>query len=488
MTRAEPESEWCRRLSEAIMEGRFVEDPGLWRPHYETCSRCRGAVEGYRLLRRLIDLSRPAGGPAKPPGPAAEPPQLLASAFARYHRHRSSRRVAITLVALLAVALGLWASLGRGGAGDVTLRTDPERALNYAAHLYDQLSPQGKPSQVGRLAADPELERQYVEALSHPSAVVRRVAYLMLALGGRPVPARETRRLLEEARPEMERPVELAGAGDSGRHVAAALEQGRANLIRTVLGGLAGTSTGQSATVPASVLVSYLSDGDAGVREAALVALDRDETFEPGPEVEQALRLDPQLAVRRWAGMLILRRKGSAGQDLLVRHFATHDDTQVEAALADRLGRSAAALDLARRRLSDPATGAVLALRHAHALVKAGERIDAQSVLDRDLSADDEAAFRLALLAAEAGWDQHRDVLQARWRESRGVHRLSAGATLARWDVAVGTLARLDLALEILADGRNPAARPVLRELEAHADPAIRARAVEIAAQWGSRR
>ena len=49
---------WCLRLEEAVLEGRFLEDPGFWRPHVEQCSTCREVVEGVFLLRDSIGRAR----------------------------------------------------------------------------------------------------------------------------------------------------------------------------------------------------------------------------------------------------------------------------------------------------------------------------------------------------------------------------------------------------------------------------------------------
>lgn len=490
MRHPEPLGEWCRRLEEAVLDGRLGEDPALWSHHYERCDRCRATVEGYLILRRLVEMSRTPTPPAAPShqGPVLEPPASLLAAFDRARRRRQRQRASLATLAILLLAVGAWALLRSGqGPAEAPAEAPPE-AIVYARQLFDRLNPPGAPSQVMRLSREPELEREYLAALRHPSSVVRRIAFMQLAQASRPVPAEETRRLLAEAQPTLERPVELAAAGDVARQVGEALERGRANLLRSVLEGLRLAPDDPAARVPASVLLPYVADPDARVREAALLALGRDPTFKPGVEVQRLLASDPEPVVRREAAGLIASRGGEAGRAFLVEHFSTRSDPEVEAWAADVLGDGPAAKALSRRRLADATCPTGLALAHALHLVRAGEPVDPDRSLDRWLASGDEDAAMLSYVASEAGWDRHRPRLQERWRAARGQGRQGMGASLARWDAGSKDPSRRPWLFEILEDGRNPALRDVLQSLQEHADPEVRARADEIARRWAASR
>jgi hypothetical protein len=305
---------------------------------------------------------------------------------------------------------------------------------------------------------------------------------MVLAIAGRPVPIEETLRLLREAWPGLEAPLVIASAGDAGRRLAEALAAGRENLLGTVLEFLPATTAQSGEKVPVDVLLPYVHDPAERVRVAALSLLERDAGFVAGPEIE-ALLGDPSLEVRKAAAALLAVR-GRGGQARLVEHFRTRSDPEVEAWAAGLLGHGPAAKALARQRLSDPACPVSLALAQALQLVRAGEPLDPSAQLGRWLAAGDEDAAMLAYVASEAGWVEHRDRLQARWRAAQGAGRQRMGASLARWDFASQDAKRVVGLFEILSDGRNPALRDVLTSLQGNTDRRVRERADEVARRW----
>lgn len=489
-----PLGEWCRRLDEAIVDGRFGEDPRLWGEHLAACPRCRATAEGYRLLRGLIDRSQPQGPDGTPPPAGAEPPQAVVAAFATWRRHRRRRLVGACAAGAAGIAVAGWLLLRPPSAGEPTpgapypaslaSSTDPADALRYAASLHRRAMPDPVTHRIECFKKDPALEREFLEALRHPSAVVRRIAYAHLAGAGRPVPVEETVRLLREARPGLEKPLELAAAGDAGRHLAEALEQGRANLLTSVLDGLAGTTAAVERKVPADVLLPYVDDASARVRAAALYALAQDLAYVPGREIETRVASDPDLEVRRAAAALIVDRGGVAGREWLVGSFTRRPDPEVEVTVVPSLGTSEVALAFSQARMEDPATPAVLALHHARRLQKVGHPLDAERLVALGLQGDDHAASLAALLASAGGWTQHRAALMERWRRSSGVHQSNFGNLLAKWYLASDEPQRFERCFEILEAGFSLGGRDVLKALRQQSDPEVRRRAEQIAERW----
>jgi len=482
--RREPESDACRRLGDAIVDGRYAEDPAAWTAHADACARCRPRVAGYRRLRALLEASRPAD-PTTTERPA-DPACVWTAASDRFHRRRRRQRLAgwcaAALVPAVALVVALRPAADRPAADRPAIGRDDPAA--YARSLTERaLRAGGASVDLGRLGSDfePELRR----ALDHPAPAVRRIAFSILALASRPVEADDVERLLRDAAPNLEAPVEVAGATDPRRQVAEALERGRTASLTSVLGLLPAVVTQRGASIPVHLVAPYLTDRDAEVRRLALMALAFEGSYAPDPQVVTLLRQDPSEEVRSAAAYLLARHdRGEA----LAAHFEHVDDANVEASVATILGAGPRARALGLRRVAEATTALPVALAHALALARQRAAFGHADVAARALASGDAAiAWRLSTCAAVGDWRELRTPLQRAWRTAPGLHRLNLAAALARWDVSVGTPERLEMALELLADTRNPAADDALVALERATDPTIRRLAAEIRQTWERR-
>ncbi len=475
----EPESDACRRLGDALVDGRYAEDPGAWAAHAEACPRCRARVAGYRRLRTLLDASRPAAPTSTEP--PADPARAWTAASGRFHRHRRRQRLVAGCGTALVLAVALGVALQPTTDRPTVGRDDP---VAYARTLTDRVvRPGGAPVDLGPPGSD--FERELRRALDHPAPAVRRTAFRILTLAGRPVDADDVERLLRDAAPNLEAPVELAGISDPQRYVAEALERGRTASLTSVLGLLPAVAAQRGAPIAIDVVEPFLSDRDAEVRRLALMALAVEPTYAANPRSWTLLRDDPSEEVRIAAAYLLARR---AEGEALAAHLEQVGDPTVEAYIATLLGEGPRAEALALRRVAEPSTPLPVALAHALALARRRTTFDHAGLAARALATDDPLiACQVANCAAAGDWRELRTPLQGAWQTATGIARLNLASTLARWDVRVGSLDRLETALELLADTRNLAANDVLAALERASDPGIRSRAAEIRQAWQRR-
>ena len=117
----------CERLAGAIADGRYLEDPDVWREHVEDCASCRELVQGLLALRvRIESASLQAREESASPETGEA---LITEAFRRYRRRRNVEGLSLGIVLLLGLALGLTFLLrDSSSVGE----TDP---IAYAARL-----------------------------------------------------------------------------------------------------------------------------------------------------------------------------------------------------------------------------------------------------------------------------------------------------------------------------------------------------------------
>lgn len=476
------DSEWCRRLGEAIADGRFLEDPSIWMDHLRTCEECSRRAEGVLLLRQRIDAAN-REVPEPPPGPGREH-QVIAEAFRRYRRYRRNRTT-------LLLGLGILLLLGLGGFW--ALRPTPQAPSDpvaYAQQLYDRVFP--GPSDVDRavLQKDPAMREEYLRALDNPSSWVRRTALQALIMCGIPVSPDRLARILTEWDENLEAPLEVASADGGARVLEEALAIRRTATLHTVLLGLdLQTSTG-GAGVPAQVVEPFLGHVDSEVRREALMVLTRDPAYVPGDEVERLLEEDPSESVRLEAARCLVERLGDEGVPLVIAHLRRVSDPVVEGDLSLRLMDFPEGLAFCKERGASPDTPPLAAMVHLLRLQQTDRltELPAESVAHVLASDDAWAHAMLARVAAAAHWPSVREPLQKLWWQAEaGAARAHLGANLVLWDLEAGTEERLGLALEIMERDHLRRLRDLLEKLCNSEFPSVRARARALLEDWDHR-
>jgi hypothetical protein len=487
MAESQFESEWCRRLAAAIVEGRFLEDPEGWRDHYATCATCSKTVEGYLMLRRLIEIADPP--PATPPQPVA------AGVVVRELESRRQRGLRMTRAAwgaglgCVAVAAVL---LLRPGPEQPTPAPTPQAQSGTeptSASLYALLrGPDGRRN-YAQLKTDAALRERFLVALEAEDLGVRRVALMALSLAGcgSDVPRAQIDRHLREL---MLTPDQVRTRfGDGGTEVAKAFEDKRAETLIALASLRGPAEEGSPPLLSRETLFALAQDPAPVVRLLALTGL-REHGVRAGDERLWALwRDDPDIRARRLTGAILLLDAGPEVHGRMVASFRERPDPELEGSAVADLTPSPEAVDLAQARLADPKTPIVLALAYVELLGRAGVPYERGPLVARALASPLPAKYwGLAHYARAGRWLECRAPLQERWRSTPAKARGSLGVTLLLWDMDRPTEVDLDATFEILEDGETPAGKDAIKVLLEHADPEVRARASTIAAGWAKDR
>ncbi|MFM8387604.1 MAG: hypothetical protein ACKOCB_12410 [Planctomycetia bacterium] len=481
MAKRSPPSEWCTRLENAILDGRLLEDLALWRPHYEQCDTCRPRAEGYLLLVKLIEVSRP---PAAPPLGPGEAKRIFEATLTGHRARVRRRRIGWTLGLLAVLGIGVgFVALRRGDPGE----SPPQTALEPALGLLDVLrTPQGN-LDGGRLRSDPTQQAAFIAALDDPQLGVRAVAFIGLALAGQGDSIPDLDRRLQELRTAPERL--RAQFGDRGSTLASEVDRARESVLSLLLVAAVSTPEGRPPLLSEDLVVALLREPSASIRTSALLVLERLPDYTAGDEVWWTLLHDDDLVVRHEAAAVWLARGGADAQDRLIEHLRGRPEHAFEARIVGILRPHAGAFELAAERTAAPAVPLEARLAWAGLLIRESRPFAREALVASALaSSDPNVHVQLALRAAQGGWVECRAPLQDLWRRAAGEgEQLGLGALLANWDV---TRPDADLAwtLEILQAGRNVGARPALKALLEHADHALRTRAQEIAKSWETAR
>lgn len=471
--------DWCERVAAAIADGRFLEDPGLYRPHVEACPECRSRVEGLFVLREHLgkaSLEAPAGEAA--PFDAKD---VVGTAIRRYRRYRVVRDGTVGLVVLLGLGVGafLW-----------TRRSPPAEpdGIAYAKHLSETVFPKGRPPRTDLLGRDAALRGEYLKALDHPVSLVRRTALDALTMSEVTIDRARLESILLHAREDLETPIEVASSGDGLREIADALETRRVATLRSVLVA-AGIQATTGAAVPSRLLAPLLSHPDVEVRRLSLIALNGDVSFRPGTEVERLAWDESDFELRAVACVCLLDHLGEQAATRIVAHLRRSPDPRFEERVLPHLGKfPSALLDLSKERLASETTPARLALAHARVLWRSGLKEPPPRLVERaiaDPATDTVALF--AQIAAEADWMQYRAALGERWQTAPRASRQVLAAALVLWDEQSQDVRRLQMALDICETDRDDALlKPALERMAKSAIPAVGARAREILASSSS--
>lgn len=480
---ARPSDEWCRRLGDALVDGRFLEDPSLWEEHRRNCADCDVRVRGLLHLRALIDESRSESSSIDSSPADAAPAVVLARVTERLRRHRGRRRIQWMVGIGLAMGLGATELLRTPKGVD---STTAETQGSMARQLLDRIVRSDGTLDFGQVATDSRFEAECRAALTSPAPSDRQVAFMILALGRRPLDAEVTARLLRDARPHLDRPIELASEGASAELMAAALAEGRTATLVTVLGALPGTLIGGGESTSPEVIEPFLRDASAEVRKLAIVALGFHPKYRPTELLWTVLRSDPATDVRAAAAVLLVR---SGAAERVAAHFSDVQDYAAEEFVATTLGFGPRAQVLGYGRVADSRTPLRLGLRHALRLLRAHLPFDRSRLLVRAFAATDHAADDLLTECAAAGdWAELRLALQERWRTSpAGYARERVAAGLASWDVRSGVLGRFALALELLEQDMSQSAIETAVALRGAADLSISRRAAAVLESWERR-
>lgn len=479
----ERHDDWCRRLGDALVDGRFLEDPEFWAAHRAGCPGCEARVRGLLHLRTLIEASR-AAPTARATAPMDIPPEmLLARVTARLRRHRSRRRIQWMVGLGLAIGVGATQFLRVTGREDAPVRAGEQ---SIARHLLDQIVNTDGTMDLKRVAADPRLEAECRAALTSPVPSDRQIAFMILALGQRPLDAELTSRLLADARPHLDRPIEVASGREPTEAMAAALAQGRTATLVTVLGSLPSLLVVDGDAVEPETLEAYIHDGSAEVRELAILALGFHPRYRPTEVIWGVLRRDPVVAVRAAAGGLLVR---AGNAERVAEHFSRVRDFAAEEFVATAIGLGPGALVLAHRRIGGLETPIRLGLHHALRLLRARVPFDRSVLIARALGDSNRENDDLLSICSSAGdWIELRLALRDRWRSSpKSFARERVAAALASWDVRSGDPYRFTLALEVLERDMSRAAVDAAIAIRASSDPVTSRRAAALLEAWERR-
>ena len=479
----ERRDDWCRRLGDALLDGRFIEDPGFWSAHRSVCPECEARVRGLLHLRTLIEASR-SDVTERATAPTGTPPDvLLARVTERLRRHRSRRRIQWMVGIGLVIGVGATQFLRVTGRSDAPMRADEP---SIARRLLDRIAKPDGTMDLARVGSDARLEAECRAALRSPVPNDRQVAFMILALGQRPLDAAVTSTLLSDARPHLDRPIEVASGREPTESVAAALAQGRTATLVSVLGALPSVLVTEGQAVAPEVIEPYVHDGSAEVRELAIVALGFHPRYRPSEAMWQVLRGDRSLAVRAAAAVLLVR----AGEpERVAEHFSAVRDFAAEGFVATAMGLGPRALVLAHRRIAGLETPIRLGLSHALRLLRARLPFDRSVLIARALADTTRENDDLLTDCAAAGdWIELRLALRERWRSSpEGYARERVAAGLASWDARSGDPYRFSLALEVLERDMSRAAVDAVAAIRASSDPATSRRAAAILESWERR-
>ena len=467
--------EWCDRVGDAIIEGRFLEDPGMWRDHVEGCETCRRRAEGYLVLREMLCRAREEA-------PVFEPRERDAEAYVARLRRNYEAYLRRRRNAILGLCAGAVLGLGAFFLARPAAPAGPRDPVAYARELNDRIFPRGEDPRYDLLGNDAALREEYVAALDHPSGIVRRAALQALTMSSVALDPARLEAILRNAREDLEAPLVTAGLSGAGEALARALDARRTATLQSVLFGASqqAAATGRAA-LPQDLVLPYLGHQDASVRQAAVMALDADPAFRPGEEIARLMREDPYDYVRWAAASCLIGRGGEAGARAAIEHYRASRDAYEALAVAP-LCKTAAGLAFARERVADAQAPPGIALLHARALLRAGEKGAPAALLERALSDRDPEVHRvLAEVAREADWARCRGALQERWRAAAGDARSRIGADLLAWDAERGREGWRERAGEIWAASReDPQVRRALEALAKAADPLIRGRALAL--------
>lgn len=468
------EGTWCERLAEAITDGRFLEDPGFWRPHVEACTVCRSSVEGLFALRERLDDAALETSAAGPTGEDAGGP--VGVAYARFRSDVRRRGVILGLGALLLVGGGFVA----WERGKTAPQPGPASRLEAHAGSWSQAAGESDPayavrlwqgvfhaqaggrSDLARLGRDDAMRAAYLAALEHGSTDVRREAVAALTASRIPLGPGYLETYLQAYEQNLVGTVDVAGAGpEATAHVAARRQAFQDAKVESVLRALAyRADTGPGPQAPAHLILPYLNASAEGVRLAALEVLEADPDYVAGPEIQRALGEAPEPLVRQAAARVLTRRGGTAGIEALARHYRTarRFDEEGDSAVVQALVQHPEGRALAAERLADPQVPTEVAWRYAIYLADVARPLEAPAALvERTLAEPQPAAvYYMALAARKADWRALRPGLQAVWRahalawvaQHATIVRSLRGALLA-WDEAVGGEDALTLALEV---------------------------------------
>jgi hypothetical protein len=480
--------DWCERLAGAIADGRYLEDPVIWRDHVESCAPCAELVQGLVVLRERID--RVASRVRAESLPTAGSEVLIAEAFRRYRRARRVKGLSLGLVLLVGAALGL-AFAWRGAPSPERTAPDRTDAVAYANHLEERVF-RGSNPDYDLLKRDERLREEYLAALDHESSLVRRTALHALTFSGVEMDAARLTDVLTSWNENLEAPVQVAALAEGRRHLEDALARRRDDTLTRVLGGAYVQAAQGGARLDAALVESFVDYPAATVRSYALRALGQDPTYRPGERIVRRWREDEDAEVRKAAAALLVDRLGDDGVDLVVDRLRAVSDWQVEGHVLVTLGERPSVLALARERIRDPQVPPQLALHHLRHLARASEVVEPPAgLLERALADEDPWTWSvLARVAAERDLRALRSDLQERWTISPpGAARTSLAHYLVSWDCTCPSEARQLLALDILEAERDgglhdEALRGHVETLSGSALLSVRARAQNLLSNW----
>jgi hypothetical protein len=469
-------SDWCEPLDDAVAEGRFLEDPALWRPHVLTCPECKRTVEGVFAVQDYFE-SRALDAPVVEPAPE-DSLRVINEVFARYARRQALKRRGFVggATAVLLGAAVWWAWPSRG--------TEPTDPWAFARGLREVVAPAGGPSRYEVLRTDSAERARFVAALEHPSSVVRRTALHALLRGGVDLPPERLEGILLGWKEDLALPLEVAeGAGGEARHEQALAASADATALAVLRGALDQVARG-GRPLRHDVVVPLLRYANPEVRKAAISLLRNDPTYRPDDTLKEVVRSDPAGGVRVLAAECLLARGGEADALALVERLRTSPDAAVEPRVAGVLARFPAGVRLAKDRIRDPTTSARPWAVYATVLRRIGEPVPTERLPDLIARADADDLVTVAALSREAGWATARSCLQDRWeRLPPSVLRPILAKALADWDLAIGGPEALRRALGICRADTDGSLRDVLEALVASEDAEVRAAARALMAE-----
>ena len=495
--------DWCERLEQAVTDGRFLEDPAQWRAHVKQCAACRKIVEGVFLLRDYVGQARMDDDLGdQPPLVGAE---IVADAIERHRAERQRLLVFWSMgVSVLLLVGGLFLFTRTSSESPSTARThaaedasvSTDDPVAYGLSLSRRLFPPGELPRYELLKEDEALREEFRRALDHPSSYVRRVALWGLASSGVEIDAGRFEQFFRTFDETLDSNVLQASSAGAARSIEGALAAHRTQTLIAALTSAHDQAMQRGVRVAPALLTPFLVHTDAGVRRAALTALQEDPSYRPGLTEERLLARDDDVEVRAGAAGLLIARQGAGGVARVIAHLRTAGDWELEQRLVTALAEHQDGIAFARERTENPATPLGPALVHALVLARKGERAAALRLVPRAVADGDVVeAYRAAQVARELVLDEQREGLQRRWRAQQErwrtanpVTRRDLAELLVPWDEESGGDQRLMWSLEIIADFEKdpgPVLRRTLKRLASSGSQPVRVRAGELLKSLG---
>ena len=322
----------------------------------------------------------------------------METVFQRYHmRRRQTQRRAAFFFTLL-VGIGTWALLSQTRETPPkhapVHTTDSEAALMCAASLRARvLEADGGEFDARRLQEDRTLRDEYLQALDHPVALVRRVALVYLTASEVEIPPATLLPMLRTFQEDLTIPLRVADVGDVRRHLVEALHQRRSKTLEAVLDAIRVQVQQGAMEMPLADILLLVRSHDAEVRKAALDALAEAPREVPVDALLPVLRSDPDPWAKALAARVLVRQGTPASEQIVFEQLELETDADAQFHMATALSRSPDLPAFARRQIAAGNQDLGLRMLWAARLAREGDPGPAEALVEPVLRSGDGRAL-----------------------------------------------------------------------------------------------